>query len=56
MHESDEGFIKMLKLEALLDNKRYCPKIHLRLMVHLLSVYSRMTLKFYVLGDSKGNI
>jgi len=56
MRESDDGFIQMLKREALLHNKRYCLKIHLRLRVHLLFVYSHMTLKFYVLRDSRGNI
>lgn len=55
MPVSDDGFIKMPKPVALLDNKRYCLKIQLRLRVHLLFVYSRMTLKFYVLGDSREN-
>ena len=56
LRESDYCLIKLPKLEALLENKRYCLKIQLRLRVHLLFVYSRMTLKIYVLGDSTGNI
>jgi hypothetical protein len=56
MRDSDDCLIKLPKLEALLDNKRYCLKIQLRLRVHLSFVYSLMTLKFYVFGDSRGNI